>query len=456
MSFTRRSFIEKLSLGTGAALLSSLAEGLVREARGQASARKRIVFVISGNGWNADNCYVKGYQSGSFKATSSFELPASLAPLAKHKGNLLVTDGLMNGHSYSGTPATETHMLGFSALSCKRGANTPGEQTFDQYLAETLGKDAAFKWVGLCATDDPKSLLTNHNLSATGAGKPVAYQAAPREAFNALFGGGSGSTAANNTPDGARIASLRKKSVFDFMLNDIARTQATLAGPEKAKLDEYLTSLRALESRRARQLEDQATNTISCNATAPTLSNATVEDALEGHFAVASMALVCGLTQVVVISAGAAGHFSQYYRRLFSEPLKSHSWGHREGDSYGLSSYNKVHAHTATQIASLADKLAATREGDASVLDNSTIVWFNDGGAIHHSDHKRQPAVILGRAGGYLKTDGRYINFPNGGQPERQSFADLYITLSHAMGVPNDEFGKNGIEPVKGIIKPLV
>jgi hypothetical protein len=265
--------------------------------------------------------------------------------------------------------------------------------------------------------------------------------------------------AADNTPDEARLASLRKKSVFDFMLNDIKRAHTALAASERNKLDEYLSSIRALESRRSTQLEGQVASTVTCDSSAVgALNNTTLEDGIEGHFKVATMALVCGLTQVVTISPGL---FWMYYRKIFKEPSKAHSWGHNMDSTWGIESYNKVHQHVATQIAGMADGLSAAKEGDKSILDNTSILWLNDAGMDHHGKHGLQPAVLLGNAGGALRADGRYLAFPTRGDPrpeKAQSLADLFITLSHALGVPNDDFGKgsNALAPIKGVIKQLV
>jgi hypothetical protein len=50
----RRSVLKGLTLGAGATVLNPLLSRFVREARGAASDATRVVFVMSGNGMNAE------------------------------------------------------------------------------------------------------------------------------------------------------------------------------------------------------------------------------------------------------------------------------------------------------------------------------------------------------------------------------------------------------------------
>ena len=66
-------------------------------------------------------------------------------------------------------------------------------------------------------------------------------------------------------------------------------------------------------------------------------------------------------------------------------------------------------------IARLAKKLESVPEGDGTMLDNTVIVYVSDGAEGHHSRCWEWPMVVLGNAGGKLKT-GRYVDYPGYGQ----------------------------------------
>jgi hypothetical protein len=63
---------------------------------------------------------------------------------------------------------------------------------------------------------------------------------------------------------------------------------------------------------------------------------------------------------------------------------------------------------------------------------------------------------IVGDAGGTLKSDGRFIRYPSNDAMGARSLADFFVTLTHAMGVPNDTFGAGGVERVQGPLSELL
>ncbi|MDB4680019.1 MAG: hypothetical protein P8M30_12070 [Planctomycetaceae bacterium] len=75
------------------------------------------------------------------------------------------------------------------------------------------------------------------------------------------------------------------------------------------------------------------------------------------------------------------------------------------------------------------------------MLDRTVIVYLSDGAETHHSRCYEWPFVVIGNAGGRLKTNGRYIQIPNYGRTGHQTINTLYNTLMHAAGTPRNDFG---------------
>jgi hypothetical protein len=92
-------------------------------------------------------------------------------------------------------------------------------------------------------------------------------------------------------------------------------------------------------------------------------------------------------------------------------------------------------------VARLARTLQMIPEGDGTMLDNTLIVYLSDSGDGHHPQLFEWPVVLLGNLGGKLKTNGRYLQFPNYGTKNHRTMASLYCTLLHAVGKPRDKFG---------------
>lgn len=472
MTISRRSFVERLSFGTGGALLSSLVGGFVREARGQIATRKRVVIVIQGNSFNAARCFTpadvpRPPVSQSFE-TTRYSLPAMLAPLAPYRDRMLLVDGLRHrdyGYGIQGPPGS-AHSGNFATLTSVHPMSSPGGMSFDQYLAGTLGAASPFRSVLLAGTRDPRDALTNQTLCARGPGQPLPLQASPQEAFRSVFGGRVAGSSGSSV-DTQRLLALKRRSVFDFMLDDIKRAQAALGPAERAKLDEYLTSIRAVEETRSK-LDQQMQSAPACAAPSLSPSLATYEERIAAHFEVATLALKCNLTQVVVLSAAATdGQFAMNYTKLFpSAPTdpnapgnnNAHTWGHVSDSAEGISKYNVTLGYHAGLIAKMVKDLSAAMEGDKSVFANTVVFWASDGGANHHSERDRWPIVVVGNAGGALRSDGRYLTYPYPWQPNtrQRSATEFFWTIAKAVGFPTTTFAANGFDSPKAVLSEIL
>jgi hypothetical protein len=102
--------------------------------------------------------------------------------------------------------------------------------------------------------------------------------------------------------------------------------------------------------------------------------------------------------------------------------------------------FNAIRAFHFKQIARLARRLQGIKEGDGTMLDSTVIVYLSDAAENHHSAAFEWPMVILGNAGGKLKT-GRYLDYPAYGRKGHRRTANLFVTLLRLAGANRDEFG---------------
>ncbi len=134
--------------------------------------------------------------------------------------------------------------------------------SIDQVMARAVGHLTRFPSLELtCETSRPSgacdsgySCAYQFNLSWSSPTTPMTAEANPRLVFERLFGAG--------TP-GQRLANLKRRrqeqrSILDFVLDDARLMQRRLNPRDKDKLDQYLTGVRALETRiqRAEKLGD--------------------------------------------------------------------------------------------------------------------------------------------------------------------------------------------------------
>jgi hypothetical protein len=165
-------------------------------------------------------------------------------------------------------------------------------------------------------------------------------------------------------------------------------------------------------------------------------------DRLDAQFDIGAAALVSGLTNVMTISSAAGVRdFDICFTGLGLKKGK-HSIGHggSENGKTWFELSEMIRRFHFEQIAKLAKKLDAVREGDGTMLDNTVIVYLSDGAEGHHSRCWEWPMVVLGNIGGKLRT-GRYIDYPAYGYKGHRTTANLYVTLLQLAGTSRDSFG---------------
>ena len=111
-----------------------------------------------------------------------------------------------------------------------------------------------------------------------------------------------------------------------------------------------------------------------------------------------------------------------------------------------------IRLHHTKLLADLAGKLKAVPEGDGTMLDNTTIIYFSDAGNEHHGNLNQWPYIVLGGSGGKMNIAGRYIRYPKYGQEGQKTIGNWWTTWLNAFGNPVEHYGnldlnlqKNGI-----------
>jgi len=448
--YSRREAIRQLGIGTGALALAPLALQLKAEAAGDADKLpKRFVFVVRSNGILTTEIQPQGLEhlvktraNGQWETKSHVhslaerQLHPALASLEPLKDRVTIFQGL------SGKMCRGSHQAGFGALGAYANSIPlpPRRETIDGALANALG--GVFPHLGFVMHDFGAS-MTYPSLTATGPNQTLPYYADPTLAYQELFG-----TVA--TGGDTKAARDIDRNVLDFLVDDVRRYQARLSSHQKEKLDHYLHGFEALQKRQARLAAMNAT----LAKVAPPLRDAYTSkveiERLEAHFELAAASLIAGLTQVVSIRADSLD------MRLEGLGLGSktvHGIGHMiegtkgGGDGAPFASGNGEFATRAVimkfhmkLIAQLAGKLAAVKEGDGSMLDNTVIVYLSDHGDRHHAKFYEWPMVAIGNVNRRLKT-GHYIQVPGYDSRGHRTIANLYLSLLEAAGHPRDSFG---------------
>ncbi|HEY8945637.1 MAG TPA: DUF1552 domain-containing protein, partial [Polyangiaceae bacterium] len=297
VKFSRRTLLR--GLGYGLPFCAGLSNVLYAQT---ASRIKRVAMFAYANGshYNAE-------PTGSGR---DFVLKPHMAPLQAVRDDLIVFKNL----TMIRDPGNAHRGASFSVFGL--GSPTSIDQTFANHLKGKTALASLELAVGQTSGAGgviPGLSQVNGNF-IPGATNPVA---AYQRIADRIAGGApppSTGTPPVNTPDAAEQALLRRKSVLDFVKNDINSFRGRLGGSEVAKMDLYLESLRTLEIQIGDSVPTEpGTNpnpvSSSCmNVGNPMLSKNTMMNDMPTHsrlyLDVIAMAFACDVTRVASMMWG--------------------------------------------------------------------------------------------------------------------------------------------------------
>src|SRR5204863_4979182 len=226
------------------------------------------------------------------------------------------------------------------------------------------------------------------------------------------------------------------KSVLDAVREDAASYRMKVSRSDRQRLDEYLTSVREVEQR-----IEQAGKAGRLQGWRPTLTAPDMKRPADGipQDIDQHMRLMCDIlvlafrtdtTRVCTLKLN-NDHSSLRFPNLKVDYMIHHLLSHSDGDDW-----LKVNRFFTEQVAYIAKKLDAVREGERTLLDNCMILYLSSMMTGNHNNDQL-PVVMLGRGGGQIKT-GRVLDYL--GKPNRK-MCSLYLSLMDKMGVRLKEFG---------------
>lgn len=395
-----------------------------------------------------------------------FELSEILAPLERHKADMVVVQNLMQreatGHQYV-TSLTGHGYVDLGARYVSKGVS------LDQYVAQKQRGTTpiASLELGVGQAEDGQGAV-----SWAGAGRSVIGEANPFKVYARLVGGGTSSAVADQA-EAQRLLS-RRRSIIDTVTDPLSSLTGRLGGADRAIVDNYLESVRGVE----RELVALETKLVTCRVVAigadPSVAdqipwwqqsaNAPAALALQRKLAVT--ALACDITRVVTLTvAGSSGGLRTFDSiDGVSRSADWHAISHdvEKGQDQELTLIERWHAE---QLALLLDDLKAVQEPSGESLLSNTLLLTNNEygcngpvsylppdprtGARNTLTHSgvMMPYLVFGQCGGAIKT-GRNLVLPfrNGTELERAqgeglSHTRLLVSVLNALGYEDTTFG---------------
>src|SRR6478735_9036251 len=366
----------------------------------------------------------------------TYEMTGQLKPLEPYRAKFNVFSGLRvplddnpNFQHWSGAAASAT---GISPTK----QSEFDSKTIDQQIADVISHGTRFKSVSASAAGDPKQ-----SYSSLGGANALPAEASPLSLYTRLFGPGFQDPTKGDWKPDPQI--MVQQSVLSAVSENRKDVMKNLSTSDKARMDQYFTSVREAELQMAAQLQrpeiqakvtiPEAPKEIVCNNALPNLRAVTPLMARLG-----ALALATDQTRVFNLSVSEPG--SQIF--MPGDSLGYHQSTHEEpidpvlGFQPRVAQYN---VDTMELFAMLLKELDAVPEGDGTVLDHSLVYAFTDQSfaKIHAVDGL--PIFTAGGASGRMKTG---YHTPGDGS----AVSRVGLTIQKAMGVSLETWGKGTME----------
>jgi hypothetical protein len=369
--------------------------------------------------------------------TNALELKPILQPLEPFRDRL----NLFNNLSRAGGKAVTDHAVSSAGwLSGAVAKQTEAEDikvgiSIDQVLAKHIGQDTALPSIEL-ATEDfagyvggcvpGYSCAYMNSISWASDTSPLPMETNPRAAFERLFG--RPGTAAE------RQARLRDdRSILDSVIAEARALQRQVGPQDRARLTEYLDDVREIERRIQR-----AERSSAASVTAPD-APVGVPESFEDHaalmFDLLAASYQADITRVATFMM--AREASQRTFPVLGIAMPHHDVSHHGNQPAMIENHAKVGRHFTELFAGFVSKLAATPDGDGTLLDHSLLFYgggMSDGQA--HSPYPL-PLISVGGAAGRVK-GGRHIT-----ARDWTPIANLWLDVANMFGSPLESFAES-------------
>ena len=388
-----------------------------------AAAPKRVAWLYVPNGIHMPNWTPA-------EIGPDYKLTPTLQPLAGYRDRLLVMSGLICDKANPNGDGPGDHARAMSAYLTgaqprkTEGANLKNGISADQAAADKIGHLTKFRslelgmeegrQIGRC--DSGYSCAYSHTLSWRSDTTPVVKDCDPRSVFDRLF--------TNVDPRESAESRARRendrKSILDYVLDDANRVQGGLGYTDRQKMDEYLTSVREIEVRLAKNQAEGATPppagavrpTFDQNAGTRKLGGATTNDNYVAHLPLMLdmmvLAFQTDLTRVITLPF--ADEQSNQTYGWAGANVPHHGTSHHMGDPAKQAMLAKINTYHVTQLAYLLKKLDAIKESNGgSILDNSLIAYGCGNSDGNRHNHDNLPLILLGKGAGTVRS-GRHVH----------------------------------------------
>jgi hypothetical protein len=426
---SRRTFLQAAGATMALPMLESMVPALTAQAKTAAAASSRLGFIYLPHGAIMDRWTPA-------KEGTGFEFTPILQPLEKFRDQLNVVSGF--GHAAADSSAV--HSLSPTTwLSGVRPKATQGMDAFagitaDQFAAQAIGQDTMLPSLEI-GTEDHSGLIGScdrdygciymNTLSWRTPTTPLPMEINPRKVFERLFGRG-GSTE-------ERIAQSKEdRSILDLFTKQAADLQKKLGAQDRTAIDNYMESVREVERRVQRMTMEGAASDVAIPS-APSGIPYSYEDHVSLMYDLMLLAYQANVTKVVTYML--AREISNRTYQMVGVSDGHHAISHHSNQAAKMDKNVKIQTYHTTLFSRFLDKMAATRDGDGSLLDHTILLFGSNMSNSNAHNHYPLPNLVIGGGAGTLK-GGRHIRYA-----DRTPMNNMLLAILNKAGVKMDKMG---------------
>jgi len=371
-----------------------------------------------------------------------FEYQRVMKPIEKFRKDILLMSGLSQHDVGIGGPdgpgdharAVGTYLTGMR-IRKTQGADIQAGISVDQVAARTLGTKTRIPSLEVTCEDNSavgacdSYSCAYQTLSFKSPTEPLPPEVNPRLLFERMFG----QMDISADPVQRRNQQLYRTSILDLTMQDTQSLMRDLGPTDNRKLDEYLTSVREMETRLAKTAD--ATSQLPAGVDKPSGIPVDYAEHARLMFDLIAIAFQTDTTRVATFMMAREGGVRPYPE--IGVPEAHHAISHHGGDPALIEKLIKIEVYHMQQFAYFLERMKGVQEGDGSLLDHSAIVYGAGLADPNRHDHDHCPTLLAGSVGGRIKT-GLHVAFKDG-----TPLSDLHITLLDAVGAPTDRLGNS-------------
>ena len=441
---SRRSLLRGAGTALALPLLDAMIPPFARAAAVQAAIPTRMAFLYVPNGIVMEQWTPKtGEGVGEWALPET--LPRITSAIAPYRNDLMILSGLdcHNGNAL-GDGSGDHGRAGAAYLTATHPKKSAGKDVLagtsvDQVAAKKMSGVTRFASLELgCEEgvqggncDNGYSCSYSNTLAWSTPTTPLPPEVRPRAVFERLFG----SLDLGADPVHRRRQELYEKSILDGILDDARRLRASLGGSDQTKMDEYLSSVREIETRIQTVERSGRSSQVPAGTPVP---SASVPSDFGEHARIMTDLLVLAFQTDMTRVSTVLFSIEQSPRAYGAEiglPEGHHGLTHHSGDKDKIEKVTQINCYHMKSLVYALDKMKGVKEGDGTLLDHSMIVYGSAISDGNRHDHGNLPTILAGRANGTLKP-GRHIRY----SPETP-MANLFVSMLDCMGVEPELFG---------------